>query len=119
RTLALTARYADVWNGGGQTPDGFREYNAILDGYLVKEGRPASAVRRTLRMNGFTYRNDAELAPRLDWYRRNRPVGEGLSNAEMVAAMQARDPSWIVGSPDQVAAKLRALGEAGVEEVTW
>jgi len=33
--------------------------------------------------------------------------------------MQARDPAWIVGSPDQVAAKLRALGEAGVEEVTW
>jgi len=116
---ALTARYADIWNAGGQTPDGFREYNAILDGYLVKEGRPASAVRRTLRMNGFTYRNDAELAPRLDWYRRNRPVGEGLSNAEMVAAMQARDAAWIVGSPDQVAAKLRALGEAGVEEVTW
>jgi len=48
RTLALTARYADIWNAGGQTPDGFREYNAILDGYLVKEGdRPARCGERS------------------------------------------------------------------------
>lgn len=119
RTLALTARYADIWNGGGKTPDEFREYNAILDGYLVKEGRPASAVKRTLMVNGFTYRNDTELTRRLDWYRRFRPAGEGLSNAETVAAMQARAPAYLMGSPDVVAAKIDALGAAGVEEVMF
>jgi alkanesulfonate monooxygenase SsuD/methylene tetrahydromethanopterin reductase-like flavin-dependent oxidoreductase (luciferase family) len=119
RTLALTARYADIWNGGGKTPDGFREYNAILDGYLAKEGRPASAVKRTLMVNGFAYRNDVDLTRRLEWYRTYRPVGEGLSNADTVAAIQARSPAWLMGSPAEVAAKIRALGEAGVQEVMF
>jgi F420-dependent oxidoreductase-like protein len=47
-TLPLAARYADEWNIAFRTPEEFRELSAHLDSLLDAEGRPRSAVRRTL-----------------------------------------------------------------------
>jgi F420-dependent oxidoreductase-like protein len=47
-TLPLAARYADDWNTGPKTPDEFRELSARLDALLDKEGRPRSALRRSM-----------------------------------------------------------------------
>ncbi|HTD76239.1 MAG TPA: TIGR03560 family F420-dependent LLM class oxidoreductase [Chloroflexota bacterium] len=47
-TLPLAARYADEWNIAFRTPEQFRELSAHLDSLLDGEGRPRSAVRRTL-----------------------------------------------------------------------
>ncbi len=47
-TLPLAARFADEWNGSFRTPEQFSELNTHLDTLLDREGRPRSAVRRTL-----------------------------------------------------------------------
>ena len=47
-TLPLAARYADEWNIAFRTPEQFRDLSAHLDVLLDGEGRPRSAVRRTL-----------------------------------------------------------------------
>ncbi len=47
-TLPLAARYADEWNIAFRTPEQFRDLSAHLDLLLDGEGRPRSAVRRTL-----------------------------------------------------------------------
>src|SRR5207237_6858761 len=47
-TLPLAARYADEWNIAFRTPEQFHELSAHLDSLLDGEGRPRSAVRRTL-----------------------------------------------------------------------
>jgi F420-dependent oxidoreductase-like protein len=47
-TLPLAARYADEWNIAFRTPEQFRELSSHLDSLLDGEGRPRSAVRRTL-----------------------------------------------------------------------
>ena len=47
-TLPLVARYADEWNLSFRTPEQFGELNAYLDSLLDREGRPRTAVRRTL-----------------------------------------------------------------------
>jgi F420-dependent oxidoreductase-like protein len=48
RTLPLTARYADIWNGVFLSPEDFRSHSTHLDALLEKEGRPANSVKRTL-----------------------------------------------------------------------
>lgn len=47
-TLPLAARFADEWNAVFRTADEFRALSAHLDTLLDAEGRPRSAVRRTL-----------------------------------------------------------------------
>ena len=56
-TLPLAARYADEWNAVFRTPDEFRALSAELDALLDADGRPRSAVRRTL----MTRRDYADL----------------------------------------------------------
>jgi F420-dependent oxidoreductase-like protein len=47
-TLPLVARYADEWNTGSKAPDEYKQLNAYLDALLDKEGRPRSAVKRSM-----------------------------------------------------------------------
>ena len=47
-TLPLAARFADEWNASFRTAEQFSELNAHLDTLLDREGRPRSAIRRTL-----------------------------------------------------------------------
>jgi F420-dependent oxidoreductase-like protein len=50
RTLMLTARYADVWNGsGGSTPDHLTELSARLDEACGQIGRDPASIRRSVQ----------------------------------------------------------------------
>lgn len=113
RTLPLVAKYADIWNGGGATPDEVRERNAVLDGLIVKEGRVPGDVKRTMMKAIVCGRSEAEFEARLRGPRRN-PANAALSTAELLDRARAR---WIIGAPDEVVAQIRAFGEAGVEEI--
>ena len=44
----IAARFADEWNASFRTAEQFSELNAHLDTLLDREGRPRSAIRRTL-----------------------------------------------------------------------
>lgn len=90
RTLALTARYADIWNGVFLTPDAFRERNERLSELLVEHGRAPEAVRRTMMTALHLGSDDAE----------RRAAG-----------------NQIVGTADEALEQLRAYAAAGVEEI--
>ncbi|HEY8884601.1 MAG TPA: LLM class flavin-dependent oxidoreductase [Chloroflexota bacterium] len=117
RTLPLTARYADAWNGGGASPATFRENSAHLDELIVAAGREPRAVRRTLMQQIICYRNEAELRERLHWHRRQSPELANQSPGEALAALRVRSPNWIVGSPAEVVDQIQAYVGAGVEEI--
>lgn len=114
RTLPLTARYADVWNTGGASPDVYRETSGYLDELVAKAGREPKAVKRTLMQQVICYRNDAELAGRLRFHSTPFP---GLSPAEVIAQIRGRSPNLISGSPGAVIEKIQAYQRAGVEEI--
>ena len=114
RTLPLVARYADSWNATGSV-DEVRERNALLDTLLVKGGRAPGAVKRTLMKGIFCGRDASEYAGRLRGVRSQvgnaeTPQGELLARARTKAKA-------IVGTPQEVAAQMRAYGEAGIEEI--
>lgn len=114
RTMALVAKYADIWNAGGMNPDEVRERNALLDGLLEQEGRRPGDVKRTMMKAIFCGRNEVEYEGRLRGVRRN-PARADLPQAEVLDLLRAGKA--IVGTPEEVAAQLKAYADAGVEEI--
>jgi F420-dependent oxidoreductase-like protein len=104
RTLPLTARFADEWNGVFLTADEFADLNARLDGLLREAGRPPEAVRRTLMTRGIFGRTQAEVDRKLD-----RKL-DGVAREELAAAI-------IVGTADEFVDRLGRLSDVGVQRV--
>lgn len=116
RGLPLVARYADVWNVQLLPPKEVAERSALLDQLLEDEGRLSGDVRRTLNAPVICWRTPAEREARLRGFR----VFPGFTD---LPAEQLLDTlhEWflpIAGTPDEVAAQLRAYGEVGISEVS-
>lgn len=101
RTLPLVARYADEWNAVFLPPARFVELNEQLDKLIAAAGRRPEQVRRTMMTGSFYGRDDAEVQAQL----------AGRNKDEVKAR------GGLVGTADEVAAQIRALGEAGVQRV--
>jgi F420-dependent oxidoreductase-like protein len=113
RTLPLVARYADVWNALMVTPDEFRARSSVLDDLLRAEGRPPSAVRRTLMTNLTCAPDRQALARRLKLAEADADT-DALETA--VASMRASRKN-IVGTPEMVREQIDAYAAAGVQEL--
>lgn len=104
KTLRTVARYADIWNGFG-TPAELGELGALLDGYLVDEGRPSDAVERTTNL-WIVIRDDPAEARR-EWEREMAHNTTPLDEDEIAVQRP------ILGNPEQVAARIREYVAAG------
>lgn len=103
RTLPLVARYADEWNGVFLTPQRYLERSRRLDELLAAQGRPATALRRTL-MTGLLFgRDEGELQSKLQ--------------ATGRTAEELRGRGMVVGAGAAVVDQLGALAGAGVQRV--
>ncbi len=101
RTLPLTARYADEWNGVFLSASRYAELNTLLDDLLRAEGREPSAVRRSL-MTGIVFgRTDAQVTEKLAGRNRDELRGRGL----------------LVGTAGEIAEQVAALDAAGVQRL--
>jgi F420-dependent oxidoreductase-like protein len=93
KTLALTARYADEWNGVFVPAARYAELNAHLTGLLQAEGREPASVRRSLMTNVVFGRTDEEVAAKLGsrdrtaLAERGVLVGTGAALQEQLAAL--------------------------------
>ena len=50
RTLRITARYADVWNAAGGSPEEVAASSAILDQHCADVGRDPGQIRRSVQV---------------------------------------------------------------------
>ena len=95
RMLAAALPHVDAWNTWydvyGNTPEGFAELNATIDEAARAAGRDPSQIERS-----------ACALVVLDRAAGERPIPDGMPPAE--------------GSPDEIAAHLRDLAEAGADE---
>lgn len=106
RTLPLTARFADEWNGLFNPPEKYGELNSRLDHLLQKEGRITDEVRRSL-MTGCVFGEDGdEVAAKVkDRY-------EGKYEIEDLI-----ERGMIVGTANQIVDQLGQFAEAGADRV--
>jgi alkanesulfonate monooxygenase SsuD/methylene tetrahydromethanopterin reductase-like flavin-dependent oxidoreductase (luciferase family) len=117
RTLPLTARYADIWNGVGLSPDRFRELNQVLDEQLREIGRPTGDVRRTVMTVLAFGKDDAALEAKLDSMRGMLPADAPASTQEQLKLW--RDRRAVAGTPESVLEQIRAYAAADVEEIMF
>lgn len=116
RTLPLVARYADIWNPQMLTPDELRERSSRLDELLQAEGRPPSAVKRTVNLRIACGRSPEELEQRVSGVRHLIPPLAGMPLDDLLDMMRANF-GVLVGPPDTMIAHLQALSDAGAEEI--
>lgn len=100
RTLPLTARFAQEWNGVWIGVAGYRERIARLDQLLDENGRGRSAVKRSLMTQVVIGADDAAVRAKLD----------GKEPADEI-----RERSMIIGTPSQVVDQIGAYVDAGCQ----
>lgn len=110
RGLALAARFADEYNTVHEGPARCAEIRAALDDACVEAGRDPATLPLTL-MTGFVVGRDRdELRARagriLEW------LGQDAGDVDAALAELAR--TWLVGTPDEIAARLGEYRDAGV-----
>ena len=115
RTLPLVARFADIWNGLGLTPEAFRQHSERLDELLLGQMRQPGEVKRTMMTTLYFGRDMEELDRRLSW----RLGVPELADRPLIDVMETLHTSGraIVGTPDMVIKQIRAYEDAGVQEL--
>ncbi|ADB50374.1 LLM class flavin-dependent oxidoreductase [Conexibacter woesei] len=131
-TLDLIVAHADVWNSMPAGLDVLREKIAKVDAACTARGRDPRTLRKTLETQVLIYddRDDAErLFERFAELRRAHPSGEAMrdvvafvaqTNAELGRGELTFDDlreEFVIGTPDEVRAKLDAYRALGIDEV--
>ncbi|HEX3428032.1 MAG TPA: LLM class flavin-dependent oxidoreductase [Candidatus Limnocylindrales bacterium] len=104
KTLRTTARYADAWNAGGSLED-LRKKDAILRERCAEVGRNPDEIERTTSV-WMTIRDDPHEARRVL-----------AANAAANGDSLSDDDVAYVGTPEQIADRLRPIVELGFEHV--
>lgn len=116
RMLPLVARFADIWNCSGVTPEVFRERSVLLDQLTRRNGREPGDVQRTVMLPVICWRDTADRERRLSLLRGVDAPFSRMSNDDIVDLMKNRLVG-ILGTPESVIEQMRAYGPAGVEEL--
>ena len=101
RTLRITARYADVWNAAGGSPEEVAEVSAVLDRRCAEIGRDPAQIRRSVQLR-VAEAND-ELLGLAQSYR-------AVGVTEIVLILHSQNPASLA---EQVAGLLPRLRAAG------
>ncbi len=105
KTLRTVARHADIWNASG-TPVEIRELVGVLGEHCAAVGRDPSEIRHAL--NTWIVVRDDPAEARRAWDAMIGHNGKGQPN-------DLTDARPITGTAEQVAGRIRAYMEAGID----
>lgn len=130
-TLDLIARRADVWNSMPAGIDVVDEKIRRVESACRDRGRDPRTLRKTLETQVFIYESESEFDGLLERFARlaeEHPSGGAMSDVvEFVRqgnprldGTKTRDQlieEFVIGTPEEVADKLAAYAELGIDEV--
>jgi F420-dependent oxidoreductase-like protein len=112
RSLRIAARYADEFNLSSSSPDIAREKFVALRAACEAIGRDPATMARSVMAGVLIGRDDAELS------RRKAALlaafGDEARGDDWLAA---REPRWILGTPDKARAMVQRFADAGAERL--
>ncbi len=113
RLLDVVARHADEWNcGGSQPPPAVRAMVETLEAACRKIGRDPATIRRSW-MGGFLIgENGAALERRARTLQEYVPPRATTPAAKLPGEL--RQAGWLLGSPEEIVAQMRALTAEGI-----
>jgi F420-dependent oxidoreductase-like protein len=112
RFAALAARYANEVNTLGASNDELCERKAVLDRACVDLGRDPASLGYSVMTSCFVGETEEEVRDRVARFLSVR--GDGSDPAGLIAERRER---WLVGTVDEVAARIGELSELGVTRV--
>jgi F420-dependent oxidoreductase-like protein len=116
RMLRIVARYADEWDVPGViTPALYRAKRERLAAYCREINRDPREIRHCVSTAFLIGRNEREILRRMEAMQRLMPHLASLHPSGVLDAL--RKEEWLVGTPEQIVAALRALADEGVERV--
>lgn len=105
-TLKLVARYADACNVGGGDPATIRQKLGILRQHCADLGRDYDAIIKSTNFNVFPLRPGEDGEKATEQFR--SALGMSYEEAQRAA---------IIGTPDEIAGRIRAAIEAGADYI--
>jgi alkanesulfonate monooxygenase SsuD/methylene tetrahydromethanopterin reductase-like flavin-dependent oxidoreductase (luciferase family) len=112
RTLPIAAREAAEWNSSRLDPDEFREGSDVLDRCCREIGRDPATIKRSVMTSYIIGRDRAEQLERANKVREIIPSLGSMSPEEVLVN---RKDAWFVGTPEEMAARMRELGKIGID----
>lgn len=106
RTLPLTARFANEWNGLFLPPQDYAKLNQRLDQLLQAEGRDPGDVKRSMMTGCVFGRDEDEVARKVEVRTRGERTREDLLGRGMM-----------IGTGRQIREQIDLLAEAGAQRV--
>jgi alkanesulfonate monooxygenase SsuD/methylene tetrahydromethanopterin reductase-like flavin-dependent oxidoreductase (luciferase family) len=113
RTPALAAGFADELNGVFLSPEACAAQRRALDHACREVGRDPSTVAYSLMTGCIVGADEADVRERAARLRERSSTGGGDLD-EWLAGLRGE---WVLGTPEQAAARLDELARAGVEQV--
>lgn len=113
RTLRITAKYADEWNGGGPTLADYRHKLEVLKEHCERIGRDPATIRHSRMVAFLIGRNAAELRARAVALQEVLPQLRQSDAADLPRILGER--GWLTGTPEQAIEQLKASEAAGCE----
>jgi F420-dependent oxidoreductase-like protein len=112
RAMRIAARYADEFNLSSASPDGARGWYAKLDEACRAIGRDPGSIGRSVMAGVLIGRDEDEVT------RRKAELLRSFANESGGDEwFDAREPRWVLGTPDEARAIVRRLVEAGAERI--
>jgi alkanesulfonate monooxygenase SsuD/methylene tetrahydromethanopterin reductase-like flavin-dependent oxidoreductase (luciferase family) len=112
RTLPLVAKEAVEWNLSRLDAGMFRERREVLEQCCREIGRDPSTIRRSVMNSYIIGRNLSELRERAAQVGRVIPGLRGLTPDQV---LEDRKEAWLVGTPEQIAARMIEFARLGVD----
>jgi alkanesulfonate monooxygenase len=113
RSVRLAARWADEYNIQGVTPAEVPPVAAALERACAEEGRPPGSVVLSAMLGVLVAADEADFGPRLE-----RLMGVfGLSPADQAEWLTRRRSTYLMGTPDEVVARIGEYEEAGLQRI--
>lgn len=112
RAMRIAARYADEFNLSSASPDGAREWYGRLDEACRAIGRDPSSIARSVMAGVLIGRDEDEVARRKEELLRS--FGNESGGEEW---FDAREPRWVLGTPDQARSMVGRFEDAGAERI--
>ena len=106
RLLRIVARHADGWNAPFLAPEAFAQKNAVLDRWCGEERRDPAAILRSINVGLAIAADERDVAT----------LRAGLAD-QFGAMLPFVEPGILVGTPDQIAARVAAYRDAGVQRL--
>jgi alkanesulfonate monooxygenase SsuD/methylene tetrahydromethanopterin reductase-like flavin-dependent oxidoreductase (luciferase family) len=112
RTLPIVAREAAEWNLSRLDADMYLQRRTALQRCCAEIGRDPASIKHSVMTSYIVGRNQAELRDRAALVGAVIPALRGMSPDEV---MKDRNGPWFVGTPEEIAEKMRSFARLGVD----